>query len=76
MNILEKEINRVRREIDNADINIQLEQLHRWLRQLIRLANQEQDGFWCSECGEKFKSPVLRTKHVDETHAENNIKWS
>ncbi len=69
MNILEKEINRVRREIDNIDTNDKLDYLHNWLRQLVKLANQEKDGFWCSVCGNKFKSPVLRTKHVSTDHS-------
>ena len=74
MNILEKEIKRIQSELKTRDY---IDDGYRiWLRQLVKIANQEQDGFWCSECGDKFKSPKLRSKHVDDKHAENNIKWS
>ena len=73
MNILEKEIKRIQSELkdkDGVDDGYRI-----WLRQLVKIANQEKDGFWCSECGDKFKSPILRTKHVDDKHAETDITW-
>jgi len=42
--------------------------LHSELRKLIVLANQQKEGFWCSVCGEVYKTARLRVAHVAEDH--------
>jgi len=42
--------------------------LHLELRKLITIANHQKTGFWCSVCGEMYKTARLRVAHVAEDH--------
>ena len=42
--------------------------LHLELRKLTAIANQNKTGFWCSVCGEMYKTARLRVAHVSEDH--------
>ena len=82
MNIIEKEIQRLQKEVKKSDEELEWMpdcpektrefyhngNMHIELRKLTVIANQYPHSFYCSRCGERFKSAQLRTDHTLNQH--------
>lgn len=68
MNILSREIERLRDLISSTKEPVQLAHLHQQLRKTVKEANKLGPGFYCSMCGEGFKYIDSRNVHSFTTH--------
>jgi len=82
MNLIEKEIIRLQKEVKKSDETLEWMpdssektrefyhngNMHLELRKLTQIANQYPRNFYCSRCGERFKSTQLRTEHTLNDH--------
>jgi len=82
MNLIEKEILRLKKEVRDSDDTLEWMpncsektkefyhngNLHIQIRKLTMIANQYPRTFYCSRCGEKFKTTQLRSIHTLDDH--------